>query len=158
VRAPRERASAVASPDWDPAEARRIWEEAVASLRPARQVLFRGAELEFEGPGRLHLRVPPANGHAQTMDLIRETLPLIESYFAQHSPWPVRVSLESSAPPAATGAAPGGDEARRKEEQSAIQEVVDLFNGQIVDIRPLRGRRAGAPRAAEDPGDAQGED
>ncbi|MBI3024288.1 MAG: DNA polymerase III subunit gamma/tau [Candidatus Tectomicrobia bacterium] len=156
--APRERASAVASPDWDPAEARRIWEEAVASLRPARQVLFRGAELEFEGPGRLRLRVPPANGHAQTMDLIRETLPLIESHFAQHSPWPVRVSLEAPAPPAAAGSAPGGDEARRKEEQSAIQEVVDLFNGQIVDIRPLRGRRAGAPRAAEDPGDAQGED
>ena len=156
--APRAHAAAVASPDWDPAGARRIWGEAVAALRPARQVLFKGAGLEFEGPGRLRLRVAPANGLAQTMDLIRETLPLIESHFAQHGPWPVRVSLETPAAPALAEAQPGGDEARRKEEQSAIQEVVDLFNGQIVDIRPHRGRRAGPPRAAEEPGDIQGED
>ncbi|MBI3126844.1 MAG: DNA polymerase III subunit gamma/tau [Candidatus Tectomicrobia bacterium] len=154
ARAPRERAAAVASPEWDPAEARRIWGEAVDSLKPARQVLFKGAQLEFEGPGRLRLRVAPANGHAQTIDLVRDTLPLIEAHFARHAPWPVRIAVEAPSP-VAPAAEPARDDARRKEEQAAIQEVVDLFNGQIVDDRPYRGRRAGVPRAAED---FQGED
>ncbi|MEK6710114.1 MAG: hypothetical protein AABZ64_06015, partial [Nitrospinota bacterium] len=158
ARAPRERASAVASPDWDPAGVRRAWAEAVGSLRATRQALFEGTQLEFGEPGQLRLRVPPANGHAQTLDLIRDTLPAIESHFAQHAPWAVRIALETPAPAAAPEAAPGEDDARRKEEQSVIQEVVDLFNGQIVDIRPVRGRRAGGPRAAEGPSDTQGED
>jgi len=141
---PRASAQAAEAPPWDPVEARRAWSEAVQTLRTTRRHLLLEAEIDLETAGEVRVRVPPANGHAQTIDLIREILPSLEAHFASHAPWPIRVVID--APDAAPGpAAPaGGGEGRdRKEEQAVIQEVVDLFNGQIVDIRPLRSRGAG---------------
>ncbi len=131
---------------WDPVQARRVWGEAVQSLRPTRQALFEGAEVDVAAEGQIHLHVRAGNGHAQTLDLVREMLPALEAYFAANAPWPVRLVLEAPARAGRAGeAAPEEREHRRQEEQAAIQEVVDLFNGRIVDIRPLRSRRAGAP-------------
>ncbi len=134
---------------WDSAEARRAWEGAVEALRPTRRALFLGAELDLETEGLIRLTLARENRNAQGLHLAEESLPELEEFFRTRSPWSARVELagaENGARPAA-GAddeREGADERARKvdeDAQAAIQEVVDLFNGRITDIRPLRARK-----------------
>ena len=134
---------------WDSAEVRRAWEGAVEALRPTRRALFLGAELDLETEGLIRLTLARENRNAQGLHLAEESLPELEEFFRTRSPWSARVELagtENGARPAA-GAddeREGADERARKADedaQAAIQEVVDLFNGRITDIRPLRARK-----------------
>ncbi|MEE9276752.1 MAG: hypothetical protein V3V62_15710 [bacterium] len=106
------------------------------------------------------LRPAAGNGHAAAHDLIVEAAKNIESYFSAHSPWPAKVVVEEAGegddsdevfPGGDLSAEPGAGrkkeaDSSRKEEEAVIQEVVDLFNGNVVTIRPLRSRGGGSPR------------
>ena len=134
---------------WDSAEARRAWEGAVEALRPTRRALFRGAELDLETEGLIRLTLARENRNAQGLHLAEESLPELEEFFRTRSPWSARVELagtENGARPAAGADEREGADARApkmdEDAQAVIQEVVDLFNGRIADIRPLRARKS----------------
>ena len=142
-------ASEVRAEAWDSEAARRVWADAVESLRPTRRALFRGAALDLETEGLIRLALARENANAQGLHLAEESLPALEAFFREHSPWRARVELageENGARPAAGEGAAQGAKGRggaaNEGEDAVIQEVVDLFNGQIIDIRPLRTRKS----------------
>lgn len=116
------------SVSWDPIEARRLWGEAVQSLRATRQALFDGAEVSTEAEGRVHLRLRAEYVHTQTLDLIRETLPILEAFFVQHAPWPVRVVLESPESVAKTESSSASVSAGRKSQTPNVSEEKSFEN------------------------------
>ncbi len=79
--------------------------------------------------------------------MIQEALPQLEAFFGEKAPWPARVVLEKTKappPPAPADSVSAGERKRKKEtEDKFIQEVIDIFNGNISDIRPIRGSGSG---------------
>ena len=130
---------------WDSVEARRVWTGAVAALRPMRRPLFQGVEIDLETEGLVRVVLAPDNTNAQNLHMAREVLPEIEAFFRANSPWSARVEIagaENGAHPQTGRGAGETSRARGRKldenEEAVIQEIVDLFNGKIVDIR--RGR------------------
>ena len=135
---------------WDTAQARRVWTGAVEALRPMRRPLFHGIELDLETEGIIRVVLARENRNAQGLHMAEEVLPELEEFFRTHSPWSARVEITGAENGAHSQAASGAgerDEARAQKadesEQALIQEIVDLFNGKIVDIRRTRVRKSG---------------
>jgi len=99
-----------------------------------------GGELAEIGDARLRIRVPAGFG-ARRLEQKRAALErCCESFFGR----PVAVAIE--APAEAGDAQTSGNEARRQLRQKAlanpgVNAVLDVFDGEIVDIRPLAGPR-----------------
>ncbi len=143
--------------EWDAERVRTSWGGAVESLRATRRVIFHGAALDLETAGRIRVTLVPENQNAQSLHMAEEVLPALEAFFKTHSPWSVKVEIATAE--SNGGGAQGGGEKPKKEdggraqqaeeaESVAIQEVVDLFNGKIVDIRPRRMRNASGNSSA----------
>ncbi|MBT3351374.1 MAG: DNA polymerase III subunit gamma/tau [Nitrospinaceae bacterium] len=129
---------------WDIEEAGRIWAEAVRSLRPAQRELLKGVDADLRSGGTIKLSLPVDNGHAQAFEMIQQAVPSIEAFFGSEAPWPVRVILEKlsvSEPSPPEDSVDVGERQKIKEtEETFIQEVIDIFDGQISNIRPARNR------------------
>jgi len=138
-------AHAVHSP-WSQGEAEKIWVEALKSLRPSQRGLLTEAGVDMATERVIKISLPADNGHAQAFETARQALPVLEEYFAANAPWSVQVVLEDSAreeppPPQAMDPALEDERKRKREsEEKFIQEVIDLFNGQISNIRPVRDK------------------
>ena len=134
-------ASAVRSP-WKTEEVGRVWAEAVESLRPSQRELLRDAGVDMATEGRIVISLPSDNGHAQAFEMIQEALPVLEAFFGEKAPWPARVVLEKTKmPPPSVPAdsVSAGERKQKKEtENKFIQEVIDIFNGNISNIRLIR--------------------
>lgn len=130
---------------WDAAAVQPIWEEAVKSLRHSQQAAVQEAKIDLSQPEQIVIVLPPGNGHTPARDLLQGAVESLEHFFAAHSSWTVKVHLKegeknSSAPEPSP---PAGNRIR-KEEETIVQDVVDMFNGQIMHIRPLRTRNKNA--------------
>ena len=136
--------------EWNSVAARRVWTGAVEALRPMRRPLFHGVELDLETEGIIRVVLARENRNAQGLHMAQEVLPEIEAFFREHSPWSARVEIAG----AENGAhSQTGQEAAEtsnahgqkpdENEDAVIQEIVDLFNGKIVDIRHGRMRKSG---------------
>ncbi|MEE9240350.1 MAG: DNA polymerase III subunit gamma/tau [bacterium] len=150
--APEERSGAtVSSPvvetvqaSWNPEEVDQVWKEAVKSLRPSQQELLKEAGVDLATEGRIGIRLPAGNGNGQARDVLQQALPVLQEFFGANAPLSADVVLEESgedSPPAAppVDAATKEHRKRKKEKEEAyIQEVIDIFNGQISAIRPFR--------------------
>ena len=115
-----------------------------------RRPLFHGVELDMETEGIIRVVLARENRNAQGLHMAEEVLPELEEFFRTHSPWSARVEItgaENGAHSQAASEAGERDEARAQKadesEQALIQEIVDLFNGKIVDIRRTRVRKSG---------------
>ncbi len=79
--------------------------------------------------------------------MIQEALPQLEAFFEEKAPWPARVMLEKTKappPPAPADSVLARERKQNKEtEDKFIQEVIDIFNGNISNIRPIRGSGGG---------------
>lgn len=140
-------AKVVASPTraaWNPEEVRRVWAEALKVLRPSQRELLKGMEADLTAVGIIKIIFPSDNGHAQAFEMVREAVPSLEAYFGAEAVWPVKVVLEESLkepPPAPADPALEGERKKRKESEEAfIQEVIDIFDGQISNIRQARNK------------------
>ena len=140
-------AQAVAQ-EWDSVEARRVWAGAVQALRMPRRTLFDGVELDLETEGSVRVILARENRNAQVMDMAKEVLPEIEKFFRQHTSWGVRVEIPEVENGAHSHTGQGVGETGNVRDQkldenaeAVIQEIVDLFNGKIVDIRHGRMRK-----------------
>lgn len=136
--------------EWNSVAARRVWTGAVEALRPMRRPLFHGVELDLETEGIIRVVLARENRNAQGLHLAHEVLPEIEAFFREHSPWSARVEIAGAENGAhlQTGqeAAETSNVRDRKpdeNEDAVIQEIMDLFNGKIVDIRHGRMRKSG---------------
>ena len=134
---------------WDSVQARSVWAGAVEALRSTRRTLFQGVELDFETEGLIRVVLARENRNAQGLHLAQEVLEELEEFFRTHSPWSVRVEIagaENGAhPQTAKGAVQAGDARSQKldeNEEAVIQEIVDLFNGKIVDMRRTQVRKS----------------
>ena len=138
--------NAVQSP-WKTEEVGRVWAEAVESLRPSQRELLKDAGVDLAAEGRIVISLPSDNGHAQAFEMIREALPVLEAFFGEKAPWPAKVVLENTKappPPAPADSVSAGERKKKKEtEDKFIQEVIDIFNGNISNIRPIRGSGGG---------------
>jgi len=136
-------ASAVQAP-WNMEDASRIWANAVKSLRPAQRELLKGVEADLGTEGIIKISLPANNGHAQAFEMVQQAVPSIEAFFASEAPWLIRVVLEKlseSGPPIFVDTADEGERQKKKEtEETFIQEVIDIFDGQISNIRPVRNK------------------
>ncbi|MBI3127837.1 MAG: hypothetical protein HYZ11_09555 [Candidatus Tectomicrobia bacterium] len=123
---------------WDPIEARRLWGEAIQSLRPARQVLFREVEVDTEAERQVRLRFRAENVPAQILDLVRDTLPLLETFFREHAPWRVRVAIESPKPS-------GPSEEKLFENLSQRETCLRIINSSndVLTVRQVAERAQG---------------
>ncbi len=130
---------------WDAAEAGRLWARAVEALPRSRRALFQDAALDAGMEGVIRVALARENRNAQGLHMAEEVRPQLEKFFGANSPWSARVEIAG----AENGARPPEAEAERQNadapdqranasEQAMIQEVVDLFNGKIVDIRRKR--------------------
>ena len=136
--------------EWDSIEARRVWTGAVEALRPMRRPLFHGVELDLETEGIIHVVLARENRNAQGLHMAQEVLPEIEEFFRSHSPWSAKVEIAGvengaqSQPGQEAGETSNARGQKLDEhEEAVIQEIVDLFNGKIVDIRHGRMRKSG---------------
>ncbi|MDA1000598.1 MAG: hypothetical protein O2807_08820, partial [bacterium] len=110
-------------------------------LRHSQQAVVQETEVDLSEPERISFTLPPGNGHAPARGLLQEAAASIESFFASHSSWSVKVHFREKAETisAPEASSPAGNRFR-KEEETVVQEVVDMFNGQIMNIRSLRAR------------------
>lgn len=133
---------------WDAAGAARLWTQAVEALRPMRRALFQDAKLDAGVEGVIRVALAREHNNAQGLHMAEEVRPALEEFFGANSPWRARVEIAG----AENGARPPEAEAKEERhpadaapdqqadasEQAMIQEVVDLFDGRIVDIRRKR--------------------
>ncbi|MCE2452307.1 MAG: DNA polymerase III subunit gamma/tau [Nitrospinae bacterium] len=136
--------------EWNTVQARRIWTGAVEALRPMRRPLFHGVELDLETEGIIRVVLARENRNAQGLHMAQEVLPEIEEFFRAHSPWSAKVEIAGveNGAHSQTGQEAGETSNARvqkldEHEEAVIQEIVDLFNGKIVDIRHGRMRKSG---------------
>ncbi len=131
-----------ARPGWNPEEVGRVWAEALKVLRPSQRELLKGVEADMTVEGVIKIIFPSDNGHAQAFEMVREAVPPLENYFGAEAPWPVKVVLEESLKeplPAPADPALEGERKKKKEsEETFIQEVIDIFDGHISNIRQAR--------------------
>jgi len=127
-----------------------VWTGAVEALRPMRRPLFHGVELDLETEGIIHVVLARENRNAQGLHMAQEVLPEIEEFFRSHSPWSAKVEIAGvengaqSQPGQEAGETSNARGQKLDEhEEAVIQEIVDLFNGKIVDIRHGRMRKSG---------------
>lgn len=140
----------VEAQEWNSAQARRVWAGAVEALRPMRRPLFHGVELDLETEGTVRVVLARENQNAQSLHMAEEVRPEIEKFFREHSPWGARIEIAGAENGAGSQAGPRAGETgnahgrkRDENEEAVIQEIVDLFNGKIVDIRQGRMRKSG---------------
>ncbi|MCY3823073.1 MAG: hypothetical protein OXG62_04315, partial [Nitrospinae bacterium] len=136
--------------EWNSVEARRVWSGAVEALRPMRRPLFEAVELDLETEGIIRVVLARENRNAQGLHMAQEVLPEIEEFFREHSPWSARVEIAGVENGAhlqtgheAAETSNLRDQKPDENEAAVIQEIVDLFNGKIVDIRHGRMRKSG---------------
>ena len=136
--------------EWNSVAARRVWTGAVEALRPMRRPLFHGVELDLETEGIIRVVLARENRNAQGLHLAHEVLPEIEEFFREHSPWSARVEIAGAENGAhlqtgqeAAETSNVRDQKPDENEDAVIQEIMDLFNGKIVDIRHGRMRKSG---------------
>lgn len=136
--------------EWNTVQARRVWTGAVEALRPMRRPLFHGVELDLETEGTIRVVLARENRNAQGLHLAQEVLPEIEEFFREHSPWSARVEIAGAENGAGSQTGQGAGETSNargrkpdENEEAVIQEIMDLFNGKIVDIRQGRMRKSG---------------
>ncbi len=130
-------------PQWIPEEVNQVWQEAVKSLRPSQRELLKGAGINLGTAGRIGIRLPAGNGNGHARDVLQQAIPVLQDFFGVNAPLSAEVVLEESAaeppPPAPVDAAARKRREQKKDKEEAyIQEVIDLFNGQISAIRPFR--------------------
>lgn len=140
----------VEAQEWNTVQARRVWTGAVEALRPMRRPLFHGVELDLETEGTIRVVLARENRNAQGLHLAQEVLPEIEKFFREHSPWSARVEIAGAENGAGSQTGQGAGETSNargrkpdENEEAVIQEIMDLFNGKIVDIRQGRMRKSG---------------
>ena len=140
----------VEAQEWNTVQARRVWTGAVEALRPMRRPLFHGVELDLETEGTIRVVLARENRNAQGLHLAQEVLPEIEEFFREHSPWSARVEIAGAENGAGSQTGQGAGETSNargrkpdENEEAVIQEIMDLFNGKIVDIRQGRMRKSG---------------
>ncbi|MFC1492087.1 hypothetical protein ACFLQ0_05835, partial [Nitrospinota bacterium] len=106
--------------------------------------LLNDARVDMASEGRIVISLPADNGHSQAFEMIQQALPALEDFFGAQASWPVKVVLEKTdvqPPPAQTDPSVVGEQKRKRESEEAfIQEVIDMFDGQISNVRPIRGR------------------
>ncbi len=136
--------------EWNTVQARRVWTGAVEALRPMRRPLFQGVELDLETEGTIRVVLARENRNAQGLHMAEEVLPEIEKFFREHSPWSARVEIAGVENGAGSQTGQGAGETSNargrkpdENEEAVIQEIMDLFNGKIVDIRQGRMRKSG---------------
>jgi len=136
---------AVYSP-WSQGEAEKVWGEALKSLRPSQRGLLMEAEVNFATEGLIKISLLANNGHAQAFEAARKALVSLEAYFSANAPWCTKVVLEDSAQEeplsVQTMDHPLESERKRKQESEEmfIEEVIDIFNGQISNVRRVRDK------------------
>ena len=140
----------VEAQEWNTVEARRVWTGAVKTLRPMRRPLFHGVELDLETEGIIRVILALENRNAQSLHMAEEVLPEIEKFFREHSPWSAKVEIAGVKNGAHSQTRQGAGETSNvrgqkldENEEAVVQEIVDLFNGKIVDIRHGRMRKSG---------------
>ena len=119
------------------------------ALRPMRRPLFHGVELDLETEGTIRVVLAQENRNAQGLHMAEEVLPEIEEFFRTHSPWSARIEIAGveNGVHSQTGQRAGETSNAHgqkldENEEAVIQEIVDLFNGKIVDIRQGRVRKS----------------
>ncbi len=137
---------------WNAVDARRVWTGAVEALRPMRRPLFSGVELDLETQELVRVTLARENRTPQCQDMAQEMLPELEAYFRDNSPWTAKIEIAEVENGTSSQAGDGEDReatdnrARKSDEneETVIQEVVDLFNGKmILDTRQGRVRKSG---------------
>ena len=143
-------AAHIEAQEWNSVVARRVWTGAVEALRPMRRPLFDSVELDLETEGIIRVVLARENQNAQGLHMAQEVLPEIEEFFREHSPWSARVEIAGAENGAhlqtgqeAVDTSNVRDQKPDENEDAVIQEIMDLFNGKIVDIRHGRMRKSG---------------
>ena len=115
-----------------------------------RRPLFEAVELDLETEGIIRVVLARENRNAQGLHMAQEVLPEIEEFFREHSPWNARVEIagaengaHSQTGQEAAETSNVRDQKSDENEDAVIQEIMDLFNGKIVDIRHGRMRKSG---------------
>lgn len=142
--APDSSPSAQAVQAWNPEEVDQAWKEAIKSLRPSQRELLKEVGVNLGTAGRIGIRLPAGSGNGHAREMLEGAIPILQEFFGAKAPLSAEVMLEESGadsappPPQVDAATKKHLEQKKEKEEAYIQEVIDIFNGQIAAIRPFR--------------------
>ena len=123
--------------EWDPIKFEETWIKLISELRESRRVLFHNLKVDFSLSNQIKLLLDLTEENPQFFSIIEEETSSLKEKIEKILPWKIEITIEKK----------GNIKKEKKKENSnisienngkdMIQEVVDLFDGKVVDIKTL---------------------
>ena len=123
--------------EWDSIKVEETWIKLISELRESRRVLFHNLKVDFSLSNQIKLLLDSSEENPQFFSIIEEETSSLKEKIEKILPWKIEITIEKK----------GNIKKEKKKEISnisienngkdMIQEVVDLFDGKVVDIKTL---------------------
>ena len=123
--------------EWDSIKVEETWIKLISELRESRRVLFHNLKVDFSLSNQIKLLLDLSEENPQFFSIIEEETSSLKEKIEKILPWKIEITIEKK----------GNIKKEKKKENSnisienngkdMIQEVVDLFDGKVVDIKTL---------------------
>ena len=121
--------------DWDSSTVEEAWTKVIAKLRESRRVLFHNLKIDFSKSNQIILLMDASEENSQLLSIMNEEFSFIEKNLKEIIPWDTKIILEKNGNLKKKVKKPSLNISIENKGKDMIQEVVDLFDGKVVDVR-----------------------
>ena len=120
---------------WDSSKVEEAWMQVISKLRESRRVLFDNLTTDFSQSNEIKLLINSSDGNPQFLSIIEEELSSLTEKLKEIIPWNTKITLEKNVDTEIKNKKSYSNISIENDGKDMIQEVVDLFDGKVVDIK-----------------------
>ena len=120
---------------WDSSKVEEAWMQVISKLRESRRVLFDNLTTDFSQSNEIKLLINSSDGNPQFLSIIEEELTSLTEKLKEIIPWNTKITLEKNVDTEIKNKKSYSNISIENDGKDMIQEVVDLFDGKVVDIK-----------------------
>ncbi len=120
---------------WDSSKVEEAWMQVISKLRESRRVLFDNLTTDFSQSNEIKLLINSSDGNPQFLSIIEEELSSLKEKLKEIIPWNAKITLEKNVDTEIKNKKSHSNISIENDGKDMIQEVVDLFDGKVVDIK-----------------------
>ena len=121
--------------DWDSSKVEEAWMQVISQIRESRRVLFDNLKVDFSVSNEIKLLIDSSEDNSQFLSIIEEELSFIKEKLKEIITWDTEIILEKNGDRKIKNKKSTPNLSIENDGKDMIQEVVDLFDGKVVDIR-----------------------
>ena len=121
--------------NWESSKVEEAWLKVIPELRESRRALFHNFKIDFSESHKIKLFPVDPKENTQLFNMIKEEFSFLEEKLREIIPWKTKIILSSNESLKRDFKKPSSNLSVENDGKDIIQEVVDLFDGKVVDIR-----------------------